>query len=119
MKYVSTQVPSCVKQPTPIVKQEPHCASCGGLFYKGPGKLKITELQVESNGSTFNVRSYTFASLMKSFTNCLIGFRVGNLKDVEELYGLLQELLYVLKSMTLLVSGKESITFISMPLLER
>jgi hypothetical protein len=110
--YISTQIPSCVRQPTPIVKQEPYCASCGGLFFGGPGKLRIPELRVDLNGNTFNVKSYTFASLMKSFTNCLIGFRIGSTREVEELHKLLQELYELTTSLALLVLYKEGISFI-------
>jgi hypothetical protein len=66
--YISTQISSCVRQPTPIVKQEPYCASFGGLLFGGPRKLRMPELHVDLNGNTFNVKSYTFASLMMSFT---------------------------------------------------
>jgi len=113
MSYISSQIPSCVRQPTPIVKQEPYCASCGGLFLGGPRKLRMPELHIDLNGNTFNVRSYTFASLMKSFTDCLIGSRIGSTREVEELHRLLlQELYELTTSLALLVLSREGISFI-------
>ena len=112
IEYISTQIPSCIRQPTPIVKQEPYCASCGGLFFGGPGKLRMPELYVDVNGITFSVRSYTFASFMKSFTDCFIGSRIGSTGEVEELHKLLQELRELTTSLALLVLGKEGTSFI-------
>jgi len=113
--YVSIQMPSCIRQPTPIVKQEPYCASCGGLFFGGPGRLRMPELCMDMNGVTFSVRSYTFASLMKSFIDCSIGSKIRNAGEVEELHKLLQELCISTTSLALLVLSKEGISFVSIP----
>ena len=113
ISHVSTQIPSCVRQPTPIVKHEPYCASCGGLYLGGPGKLRMPELYIDANGKTFSAKSYTFASLMKAFTDCFIGFEVESTREVEELHKLLQELHELTKSLALLVLGREGAALIS------
>ncbi len=113
--YISTLTPSCMKQPTPIVKQEPYCASCGGLF-SGPSTLKKPRLDIDVNGNTFNIESYTFASLMKSFVNCYLGFEIRNTKEIEELIILLSELCRLISNLALLILGKEGVFFIPVSL---
>ena len=109
--YISTQIPSCVRQPTPIVKQEPYCASCGGLL-SAPKTLKKPRLNVVVNGNIFNIESYTFASLMKSFVDCYLGSKIGDTKETEELFILLNELRKPTSSLALLVLSREGVLFI-------
>lgn len=108
--HVSAQIPSCVRQPTPIVKQEPYCASCGGLL-SAPKTLKKPRLNIIANGNIFNINSYTFASLMKSFVDCRLGSKIGDTKETEELFVLLNELREPTTSLALLVLSKEGVLF--------
>jgi len=112
VNYVSVLIPSCAAQPTPIVKFEPYCASCGGLLLR-PRTLRKPKISVVVNGSALEVESYTFASLMKMFTRCPIGFRV---KHVDEIGEILRHILVEVTSpLALLVLSRGKVSFISLP----
>jgi len=75
INYANTLIPACAKQFS-LTKQEPHYASCGGL-YEGPGQLRKLILTLSGSFGRIHVLSYTLASLIKSFIECRIGCQIS------------------------------------------
>ncbi|MEB3845316.1 MAG: hypothetical protein LRS48_06550 [Desulfurococcales archaeon] len=99
-----TQIPTCVRHPTPIiskVSREPSCSTCGGLFYN--------HLIVYLLNNEFCITSYTFAKLMEEFAaQCNIGFKVESPDKKDEFYRIINILSDMPKqNIALLVSGRE------------
>ncbi|NPA98698.1 MAG: hypothetical protein GXO43_04900 [Crenarchaeota archaeon] len=87
ISYVNTLIPTCAKPS--LQNPEPKCASCGGLYF-APSSLRTPILELENS---VRVRSYTFAALMKLFTECQIGCPItseiiSELPELAELGGL-------------------------------
>jgi len=77
INYVNTLVPTCAKQ-THLVKREPWCASCGGLYMGLTQTRKVVlKVQIIQKSTVGNIQalmsSYTLASLIREFVKCKIG----------------------------------------------
>ena len=72
LEYVNTPVPTCAQQTVPLIKCLPHCASCGGLFYRGGIRMPTIEVYVD--GKPVSLKTYTLASLLYYFSGCRIGY---------------------------------------------
>ena len=112
LSYVNVSIPSCAMQPTPIVKFEPSCASCGGLFSK-LHILRKPKVSVKVNGNYLDVESYTFASLMKVFTECFVGFKTWRAGEIEEFLRHIS--LEATSPLALLLLSRGEVLFVSLP----
>lgn len=95
--YANTPISTCAKQ-SYLTKREPVCASCGGLYYRF-GQLRTPVLELEGG---VRVRSYTLASLLKTFIECRIGFTIALAREIVESF--LPEILYLATPTTAIIA---------------